>query len=330
MLSARPGSGALAHNASSRSLCSRMLARGPCYRSSRFNSDLRAQAINHLRQQQRLRLVRRRQRAQPGQPRRRSAPRWRLRRGAGPMPTSDTVLNVSISARRSRSSRQPADRQRPSGLRRRRTSTAGLGSRITSRRRAWDRRRRRRHGDPAGARGPGRHAPPASTRRSAARASPATSGSLVAVGTTTIQDLDLMISAIPVDPVSLRQRRRRSQHERQPAALGIANASLILNEQIIAGDQSSIVVNAFHLNVNVANSIVAQVILGHFASADNGGGPFRNKRGRPRRRLVSSASSRLERTGRGRHRTRRATPTCVSLPPIAERVSRLSNLAPSR
>lgn len=88
-------------------------------------------------------------------------------------------------------------------------------------------------------------------------------GSLVAVGTTMIQDLDLTISAIPVDLSAYVNFAAAPNTSVNLAALGIGNASLILNEQIIAGDQSSIVVNAFHLNVNVANSIVVQVILGH-------------------------------------------------------------------
>lgn len=88
-------------------------------------------------------------------------------------------------------------------------------------------------------------------------------GSLAAVGTTTIQDLDLVLNAIPVDLSAYVNVAVAPNTSVNLAALGIANASLILNEQIIAGDQSSIVVNAFHLNVNIANSIVAEVILGH-------------------------------------------------------------------
>lgn len=88
-------------------------------------------------------------------------------------------------------------------------------------------------------------------------------GSLAAVGTTTIQNLGLTVSGIPVNLSAYVNVPIAPNTSVNLAALGIANASLILNEQIIAGDQSSIVVNAFHLNVNVANSIVAQVILGH-------------------------------------------------------------------
>lgn len=88
-------------------------------------------------------------------------------------------------------------------------------------------------------------------------------GSLVAAGTTTIQNLGLTISGIPVNLSAYVNAPVAPNTSVNLAALGIANASLILNEQIVAGDQSSITVNAFHLNVNVANSIVAQVILGH-------------------------------------------------------------------
>jgi hypothetical protein len=88
-------------------------------------------------------------------------------------------------------------------------------------------------------------------------------GSLVATGTTTIQSLGLTISGIPVNLSAYVNAPIAPNTSVNLAALGIANASLILNEQIVAGDQSSLTVNAFHLNVNVANSIVAQVILGH-------------------------------------------------------------------
>ncbi|BBO30463.1 PEP-CTERM sorting domain-containing protein [Lacipirellula parvula] len=88
-------------------------------------------------------------------------------------------------------------------------------------------------------------------------------GSLVATGTTTIQSLGLTISGIPVNLSAYVNVPIAPNTSVNLAALGIANASLILNEQVVAGDQSSISVNAFHLNVNVANSIVAQVILGH-------------------------------------------------------------------
>lgn len=88
-------------------------------------------------------------------------------------------------------------------------------------------------------------------------------GSLTATGATTIQSLGLTISGIPVNLSAYVNVPIAPNTSVNLAALGIANASLILNEQIVAGDQSSIAVNAFHLNVNVANSIVAQVILGH-------------------------------------------------------------------
>jgi hypothetical protein len=91
-------------------------------------------------------------------------------------------------------------------------------------------------------------------------------GSLTALGTTTIQSLGLTISGIPVNLSAYVNVPIAPNTSVNLAALGIANASLILNEQIVAGDQSSIAVNAFHLNVNVANSIVAQVILGHSQS----------------------------------------------------------------
>jgi hypothetical protein len=50
------------------------------------------------------------------------------------------------------------------------------------------------------------------------------------------------------------------------SALGIAGATLILNEQTIGGDgvdMSSVSTNAVHLNLNVAGLITADVVIGH-------------------------------------------------------------------
>lgn len=88
-------------------------------------------------------------------------------------------------------------------------------------------------------------------------------GSLVATGTTTIENLALMINAINVPLSAFVNVNVAPNTSVNLAALGIANASLILNEQLIAGDNSAITVNAFHLSVNIANAITADVILGH-------------------------------------------------------------------
>lgn len=88
-------------------------------------------------------------------------------------------------------------------------------------------------------------------------------GSLAATGTTTIEDLGLTINAINVPLAAYVGVNVAPNTMVNLAALGIANATLILNEQIIAGDNSSITVNAFHLSVNIANSITTDVILGH-------------------------------------------------------------------
>ncbi|MGD9634413.1 MAG: PEP-CTERM sorting domain-containing protein [Pirellulales bacterium] len=88
-------------------------------------------------------------------------------------------------------------------------------------------------------------------------------GSLVATGTTTIENLGLTINAINVPLGTYVGVNVAPNTMVNLAGLGIANASLILNEQIIAGDNSSITVNAFHLSVNIANAITSNVILGH-------------------------------------------------------------------
>lgn len=88
-------------------------------------------------------------------------------------------------------------------------------------------------------------------------------GTLVAVGTTTIENLALTLNAINVPLGAYVGVNVAPNTSVNLAVLGIANASLILNEQIIAGDNSSITVNAFHLSVNIANAITTNVILGH-------------------------------------------------------------------
>lgn len=87
-------------------------------------------------------------------------------------------------------------------------------------------------------------------------------GNLVATGSTTIQALNLIISGTSINLASYVGVNVAPNTSVNLAALGILNASLILNEQIIAPDQSSITVNAFHLDLNLLN-IGGEVILGH-------------------------------------------------------------------
>jgi hypothetical protein len=87
-------------------------------------------------------------------------------------------------------------------------------------------------------------------------------GSLVATGTTVIQDLDLVISGIVVDLSAFVNVAVAPNTSINLSALGILNSSLILNEQVVAVDQTSISVNAFHLSLGLLN-ITADVILGH-------------------------------------------------------------------
>lgn len=88
-------------------------------------------------------------------------------------------------------------------------------------------------------------------------------GSLAATGTTTIQSLGLTINGISVNLSPYVGVAVPANTSVNLAALGIANSTLILNEQIIAGDQSSITVNALRLSVNLVNLITANVVLGH-------------------------------------------------------------------
>jgi hypothetical protein len=88
-------------------------------------------------------------------------------------------------------------------------------------------------------------------------------GSLAASGTTTIQNLGLTINAIPVNLTAFVGVNVAPNTSVNLALLGIANSSLILNEQLIAPNQTSIIVNAFHLTVNLASLIAADVVLGH-------------------------------------------------------------------
>lgn len=87
-------------------------------------------------------------------------------------------------------------------------------------------------------------------------------GSLVATGTTVIEDLDLVISGIVVDLSAFVNVNVAPNTSINLSALGILNSTLVLNEQVVAVDQSSISVNAFHLTLGLAN-ITADVVLGH-------------------------------------------------------------------
>jgi hypothetical protein len=88
-------------------------------------------------------------------------------------------------------------------------------------------------------------------------------GSLAATGNTTIENLGLSIGLINVPLGAYVGVNVAPNTSVNLAALGILNASLILNEQIIAGDNSSITVNAFHLSLNIGNAAATSVILGH-------------------------------------------------------------------
>ncbi len=88
-------------------------------------------------------------------------------------------------------------------------------------------------------------------------------GSLAASGTTTIENLGLTIDAIPVDLSAFVGVNIAPNTSVNLALLGIANSSLILNEQLIVPNQTSITVNAFHLTTNLSNVIIGEVILGH-------------------------------------------------------------------
>jgi hypothetical protein len=88
-------------------------------------------------------------------------------------------------------------------------------------------------------------------------------GTLVATGTTIIESLSLAINDIPVDLSAYVGVAVAPNTSVNLAALGILNTTLILNEQVISPDQSSIVVNALRLNLNLASLVVGEVILGH-------------------------------------------------------------------
>ncbi len=85
-----------------------------------------------------------------------------------------------------------------------------------------------------------------------------------ATGSTTIQQLSLTILGIPVDLSAFVGVNVAPNTSINLSALGIANASLILNEQIVAPDHTSIVVNALDLQFSaVLGTIHGDVILGH-------------------------------------------------------------------
>jgi hypothetical protein len=86
-------------------------------------------------------------------------------------------------------------------------------------------------------------------------------GSLVTAGSTNIQSLGLTINGIGVNLAPYVGVAVPANTSINLAALGIANSSLILNEQIVTAN--SITVNALHLSVNLVNLITANVVLGH-------------------------------------------------------------------
>lgn len=88
-------------------------------------------------------------------------------------------------------------------------------------------------------------------------------GSLLATGTTTITNLGLTINGIPLNLSAYVNVPIAPNTSVNLAALGVANATLILNEQIIAPDNSSITVNALRLNLNLVNLITGSVTMGH-------------------------------------------------------------------
>lgn len=88
-------------------------------------------------------------------------------------------------------------------------------------------------------------------------------GSLIATGSTNIQSLTLTIAGVPVDLSAYVGTSIAPNTSVDLFVLGIANASLILNEQIIAPDHSSIEVNAFHLSLDILGAVTGSIILGH-------------------------------------------------------------------
>lgn len=88
-------------------------------------------------------------------------------------------------------------------------------------------------------------------------------GMLTAHGSTTIESLLLNIGGINVDLSAFVGASIAPNTGVNLSLLGISNVSLILNEQIVAPDQSSISVNAFHLSLNQAGLVTGDVVLGH-------------------------------------------------------------------
>ncbi len=81
--------------------------------------------------------------------------------------------------------------------------------------------------------------------------------------TVTLGGVDISILGIPVPGIPLNPSPNTSI---DLSALGIAGATLILNEQAITGDginMSTLSSNALHLTLNAAGVITADVVLGH-------------------------------------------------------------------
>ena len=87
-------------------------------------------------------------------------------------------------------------------------------------------------------------------------------GSLVATGTTTIESLSLTLAGTVVSLAPYVGVNVAPNTIVDLSGLGILNATLILNEQNVAPDNSSIAVNALRLTTNLLN-IGGEIILGH-------------------------------------------------------------------
>lgn len=91
-------------------------------------------------------------------------------------------------------------------------------------------------------------------------------GALSATGSTTIKAISLSIGGVPVDLSGYVNVAIAPNTGIDLSLLGIAGATLVLNEQIIAPDNSSIVVNAFRLDLDatlLGLGVDAGIVFGH-------------------------------------------------------------------
>ena len=93
------------------------------------------------------------------------------------------------------------------------------------------------------------------------------SGSFIATGSSTFESLALTVNNVVIDLSAYVGVEVAPNTVIDLDALGLANVTLTLNQQLVAFDQSSIEVNALHLDLGVIGVLEGDVTLGHSSAS---------------------------------------------------------------